>query len=199
MTYTAGWAHRGVDLVFIVVAVMTLSLTAASYAGSAFAQSKGRAGSPMKGVALRTRNGSSKTIKVTHTPGRADRDVLDGLEARQRVVQSQIQTLIGATQQRADDLNRRMDAVTDQLQRLVFSQQQSSKTQQLLVATIRSTQRLLIIIIGLLLGICGGLCFLGLQLRHRGVELMPDRPKLIGTNIETPPDSAFEPSWKVGS
>jgi len=194
MMQTRTLSRPGAHLVFVLGALLTVALA------TTVPQAKSSA-SQTKGTAPKAKVAPSKTTKIaskSHPAGSLNRDLLIHLDEGQKGLQRQLQTLTGTTQRRTDELNRRIDTLTDQLQRLASSQQRSSATQQLLTATIRSMHRLLIIIVGLLVGLCSALFFFVFQLKQiRAASLLKD--KQIDPDIREAPDGAFDAHWKVGS
>ncbi len=193
MTPATSSCCRGANLVLVVVALLTAALATTPVAKSTAAQSKS-AFAHTKGMAPRATIAPLKTISTASNPQRfasVNRALFIHLEEGQKGLQNQLQTLTSTTQRRTDELVRRIGTLTDQLQRL-------AATQQLLTATARSMQLLLMIIAGLQLILCGAMFFFGFQLKQFGGSMMKDRKQIDAVTKEAP-DGAFEAQWKVGS
>jgi ABC-type Fe3+-siderophore transport system permease subunit len=193
MTFATSSGCRSVNIVLVAAALLTAALATAPLAKSTAAQTKS-AFAHTKGTAPRTTIAPLKTISTASKAQRfsnVNRALFIHLEEGQKGLQNQLQTLTGTTQRRTDELVRRIDTLTDQLQRLAAKQQ-------LLIATTRYMQLLLMIIAGLQLILCGALFFFGFQLKQFGGSMLKDR-KQIDTVTREAPDGASEVPWKVGS
>jgi hypothetical protein len=85
--------------------------------------------------------------------------------------------------------------LTGQLNRLASAQEQSTVTQQLLTATIRSMRLLLMIMVGLLVVLCAAVFFFVFQLKHFGGSQPEDR-KQIDADIREAPERGLEARWR---
>jgi predicted PurR-regulated permease PerM len=192
MNYTKILGRFGDQLVFVLSALLAVALAATPQGTSAASQTKG--------VAPHTKTMPSMANEIASKPRPAasnGRDLLVRLDGKQKELQRQLQTLTGTIQRRSDELDRRIDTLTNQSQRLASAQQLSMQMQQRLTATVRSMQRLLIIIVGLLLVICGALVFFGFQAKQFGLGSLFKKRRRIDAARTEAPDRALETQWKV--
>ena len=184
--------------VFLVGALLTLSLASTPHASGTVAQAKG-APSRTRGTTRQAKTGSPTMIKTAGTRPSASlhRDVLN-LEEGQKSVQRQLESLTSETRRHSDALASRIDSLTGQLNRLASAQQHITETQQLLAATIRSMRLLVVIIVGFLFVLSGALLFGVYQLKQFGALPLKDLQQTGRAPVD-PPDQAFESQWKVSS
>jgi hypothetical protein len=186
-------------LVFVVGAWFTVALAASSHARSNPMPAK-KVNSQAKGSLSSAKAAPAKTAKAaarTHPVAGVGRDLLMRLEVGSKELQKQLQTLAATNQRRTDDLNQGIASVAGQLQRLNLAQQQSAATQQLLIASIRSAHRLLVIIVTLMAVLCAAVLFYGFQFIQFGRgPLMKDRRPI---DAPDQPERSLEAQWKVGS
>jgi hypothetical protein len=184
--------------VFFVGALLTLALAIARGASGSVAQAKSES-SRTKGTAPEAKAVSLKGTRTAGShPFASLYHDLSNLKEGQKGIQGQIETLAGATQRRHNELEQRIDSLTNQLTRLASAQKESTATEQLLTATIRSMRLLLGVIVGLLLFACGALLFVVSRLKQFG-SLPVNNLKQVGAAPEEAPDEAFPPQWKVSS
>jgi ABC-type Fe3+-siderophore transport system permease subunit len=184
--------------VFLVGALLTLSLALTSHASGTVAEAKA-APSRTRGTTRQAKTVSPTMIKTAGTRPSAGlhRDLLN-LEEGQTGIQRQLENLTSETRRHTDALARRIDSLMGQLNRLASAQQQITGTQQLLAATIRSIRMLLVVIVGFLLVLCGALLFGVYQLRQFGALRLNDLQQIGRAPVDAP-DRAFESQWKVSS
>jgi hypothetical protein len=147
--------------------------------------------SQAKGTAPKT----TKVASRPHPVANPDRDRLMHIEENQKTLQRQFLILSATSERSANELNRRIDRLTDQLQRLASSMEKPSDPTQLLMI-MQSTGRLLRFIVGLLLLQCSAIVVFGLQLRKSRYPFTGHR-KTDEARKETP-DGRPEAQWKVG-
>jgi len=138
---------RKVHLVFLVGALLSVSLATKSQARSTEAQAK---------------------------PTRLSVSTQAALEEGQKGLQRQVESLTGMTQSRADHMQQLIDSLTRQLNGLASTQQEIKAGQQLLTSTSRSMLLLSTIIVALLLVLCGVLFFLAYRLEQFGGSVFKD-------------------------
>src|SRR5262249_25098269 len=122
-------AHLG----FLIGVFLTFMCLATPSARSAVHPAR-TAGPHAKGAARHTPPLPAHPARLAHDvqpPANLQRDLLTRLEEGQKGLQSQLQVLAGATQQRANRLEHRLDSVSDDLQRLASAEQESVATQRL--------------------------------------------------------------------
>src|SRR5438309_6177243 len=132
------WSRRGSHLLLLITALLALVITA---------QAKG------------TDRKTTKVASRPHPVSNPDHDLLMRIEENQKILQRQLIILNATTEHNADQLNRRIDSLTEQLQRLVSATQKRSDPTEQLLTVFQSAWRLLRIVIGLLVVICGALLF----------------------------------------
>jgi hypothetical protein len=174
---------------------MALAMTA--QARSTVAQAKSASsrtnGAPPEAKAASLK--MTKTARKSRPFASPHRDLLMHLEEGQKGLQRQLESLTDTTQRRSDDLERGIDTLTGQLNRLASAQEQSTVTQQLLTATIRSMRLLLMIMVGLLVVLCAAVFFFVFQLKHFGGSQPEDR-KQIDADIREAPERGLEARWR---
>lgn len=188
-----------ISRVFFVGALLTGALALTCPANSTAAPAR-RASAQSKGPGSRSRAISVKTTKDAsrpRLPASFNRDVLMQLEDGQKGLQRQLESLTGVTQRRTDNLARRIDSIAEQLYQSSSAIQQTMATQQLLTTSVRSMQRLLVIIMGLLLVLCTAVALSLHRLKQVGGHPLKDRQRLGATSDVS--NEGFEPQWKVSS
>jgi hypothetical protein len=187
-------AHHG----FFVGALLTLAVAIALGPSGSVAQAKS-VSSRTKGTTPEAKAVSLKSTRTADShPFASLHHELLNLKEGQKGLHGQIEGLTGATQRRHNELEQRIDSLTNQLTRLISAQQESTAKEQLLTATIRSMRLLLRVIVGLLLVVCGALLFLVYRLKQFGSFPVKDL-KQVGAAPEEAPDEAIQSQWKVSS
>jgi hypothetical protein len=167
------WGRGGCSLLLLITVLLALAATARA-----------------KGTAPKT---AKVTSRIHAAVSSLDHDLLMRIEANQKTLQRQLLILNATSEHSAGQLNRRMDSLTDQLQRLVLSTEKSSGYTQLLTIT-QSTRRLLSFIVGFLVLLCGAGLFFGMRFRKSGLLRSANKE----VRKETP-DAGLEAQWKVTS
>jgi len=143
--------------------------------------------SQAKGTAPKT----TKVASRPHPVANPDRDRLMHIEENQKTLQRQFLILSATSERSADQLNHRIDSLTDQLQRQASSIEKRSDPTQLLTI-LQSTRRLQRFIIGLLIVLCGAVLFFGLQFKKARFLCISRK------EVDETPDAGTEARWKVG-